>query len=225
MNRISLRELVLSGVALAAAGVSPNLFWIAQAGYGKLSVLAVRVLIPSIVVVLLVLWIANASGERRLVNRMIAGGLAGGIATIALEVVRIAGFHLGQMPGSMPALAGVLLLNRFMLGPSLLSDIAGWSYHFWNGVTFGLIFAVVFGKKPLWVALGYGLFMAVGFLVSPAVTALGIGFMGHKMPGMPVTVVLAHLAYATVLGLLVRRWVREPEWLLGRKTSDSTQRS
>ncbi len=215
MNRITLRELVLSGVALAAAGVSPNLFWVAQAGYAKLSTLAAWVLLPSIVVVFGVLWIASMSGERRLVNRMIAGGLAGGIATIALEIVRIAGFHLGQMPGSMPELAGVLLLNRFMLGPSLLSNIVGWSYHFWNGIAFGLIFAVVFGRKPFWAALGYGLFMAGGFLVSPAVTALGIGFMGHKMPGMPVTVVLAHLAYATVLGLLVRRWVREPEWLLG----------
>ncbi|HKI96123.1 MAG TPA: hypothetical protein VJ992_12625 [Gemmatimonadales bacterium] len=217
MNRISLKELVLSGVALAAAAISPNLFWIAQAGYAKLSTLAVWVLIPSIVVVFAVLWIAGKSGERRLVNRMIAGGLAGGLATIALEVVRITGFHLGQMPGSMPELAGVLLLNRFMLGPSLLSNIAGWSYHFSNGITFGMIYAVIFGRKPLWVALGYGLFMAAGFLVSPAVTALGIGFMGHQMPGMPVTVVLAHLGYATVLWALVRRWVDEPEWILGRR--------
>lgn len=217
MNRLSFRELALSGVALAAAGVSPNLFWIAQAGYAKLSILAVWVLIPSILVVVAAFWIARGAGEGRLVNRMIAGGLAGGIATIALEIVRITGFHLGQMPGSMPELAGVLLLNRFMLGPSLLSDIAGWSYHFWNGITFGLIFAVVFGRKPLWVTLSYGVFMAVGFLVSPAVTALGIGFMGHEMPGMPMTVLLAHLAYATVLWALVRRWVREPEWILGRR--------
>jgi hypothetical protein len=224
MNRISLEELVLSGVALAAAGISPNLFWIAQAGYAKLSTLAVWVLIPSIVVVFAVIWIAGKSGERRLVNRMIAGGLAGGLATIALEIVRITGFHLGQMPGSMPELAGVLLLNRFMLGPSLLSNIAGWGYHFWNGIAFGMIFAIIFGRKPLWVALGYGLFMALGFLVSPAVTALGIGFMGHQMPGMPVTVVLAHLAYATVLWFFVQRWVREPEWILGRRTGDLAKR-
>lgn len=215
MNRITLKELVLSGVALAAAGISPNLFWMAQAGYATLATLAVWVLIPSAAAVLGVLLIAHTSGESRLANRMIAGGLAGGVATIALEIVRITGFHLGQMPGSMPELAGVLLLNRFMLGPSLLSDLAGWTYHVWNGISFGLIFAVVFGRKPFWVALAYGLFMAMGFLVSPAVSALGIGFMGHSMPGMPVTVVLAHVAYASVLWLLVRRWVRTPEWILG----------
>lgn len=215
MSRVSIEELVLSALALVAAGVSPNLFWIGQSGYASMPVLAVRVLLPSIVVVFAVLALAKARGHRRLVNRMLAGGLAGGLATIALEIVRSTGFHLGQMPGSMPQLAGVLLLNRFMLGPSVLSNIAGWSYHYWNGICFGLIFAVVFGRKPIWIALAYGAFMAVGFLVSPAVTALGIGFMGRNMPGMPVTVVLAHLAYASTLGWLTRRWVRSPEWILG----------
>ncbi len=52
------------------------------------------------------------------------------------------------MPGSLPQLAGVLLLDRFMLGPSLWSDVAGWAYHYWNGVCFGLIFAVLFGPNP-----------------------------------------------------------------------------
>jgi len=215
MFRISREELALSAVALAAAGVSPNLFWIAQGGYFKLSTLAVWVLIPSVILLLVVLAVAAKRQQRRLVNRMVAGGVAGGLATIALEIVRVTGFHLGQMPGSMPQLAGVLLLDQFMVGPTVWSNIAGWTYHYWNGIAFGLIFAVVFGRKPLWVALGYGVFMAIGFLVSPAVTALGVGFMGKNMPGMPVTVVLAHLAYATTLWLLVRRWVREPEWILG----------
>ena len=216
MTRISLEELALSAVTLAAAGVSPNLFWIAQAGYVALPALAVWVLIPSVVVLLAVLAVAARRHQRRLVNRLIAGGLAGGIATIGLEIVRSAGFHLGQMPGSLPELLGVLLTNRFMLGPSLWSNVAGWSYHYWNGIAFGVVFAVVLGRKRLWVALLYGDFMAIGFLVSPAESAQGIGFMGSQMPGMPVTVLLAHLAYATILGLLTRRWVRDPEWLLGR---------
>lgn len=97
--------------------------------------------------------------------------------------------------------------------------MAGWSYHYWNGACFGVVFAVALGRKPLWVALVYGVFRAVGFLVSPAVSALGIGFMGTHMPGMPVTVLLAHLAYAALLGLLTRRWVRDAEWIFGRRPS------
>lgn len=215
MHRITLRELALSGIALAAAGVSPNLFWIAQAGYAKLSTLAVWVLLPSVGVVLFVLAAAAATGERRLANRMVAGGAAGALATVGLEIVRITGFHLGQMPGSMPQLAGVLLLDRFMLGPSLWSNIVGWTYHVWNGTAFGLVFAVLFGRRSLWVAIAYGVLIGIGFLLSPAVTALGIGFMGTGMPGMPVTVLLAHLAYGGLLGVLTRRFVQSPEWLLG----------
>jgi hypothetical protein len=214
MQPISMEELLLSGVALAAAGVSPNLFWLAQGGYFKLSAVAVWVLIPSVIVLLLVLAIAWARHQTRLVNRIVAGGVAGGLATIALEIVRSGGFHLGQMPGSLPELMGVLLLDRFMLGPSVASNLAGWSYHYWNGVCFGLIFTVVLGRKPMWTALVYGVFLAVGFLASPAVTALGVGFMGKNMPGMPVTVVLAHVAYATVLWLLLERWVQSREWIL-----------
>ncbi len=221
MTRMSLEELALSGVVLAAAGVSPNLFWIAQAGYATLSTLALTVLIPSAILLLAALAAARWRRQRRLVNRVVAGGVAGGLATIGLEIVRSAGFHLGQMPGSLPQLLGVLLLNRFMLGPSIWSNIAGWSYHYWNGITFGVVFAVVLGRKPLGVALGYGVFMALGFLVSPAVSAMGIGFMGTHLPGMPVTVLLAHLVYATILWRLTRRWVRDPEWLLGRRPADA----
>ncbi len=61
--------------------------------------------------------------------------------------------------------------------------------------------------------------MALGFLASPAVTSLGIGFMGRDMPGMPVTVVLAHLAYAALLGVLTRRWIRDPEWIFVRSSA------
>jgi len=34
------------------------------------------------------------------------------------------------------------------------------------------------------------------------------------MPWMIVTVMLAHTVYGLILGLLARRWVRKPGWLL-----------
>ncbi len=201
-------------VALAAAGVSPNLFWIAQAGYAKLSWLGLHVLVPSVVVLAAVLVAAREQGHQRLVNRLLAGAGAGFVATVGLEAVRIAGFHLGGMPGSMPKLLGVLLLNRFMLGPSALSNVVGWAYHFWNGATFGIVFAVLLGRKPLAWALAFAELVGIGFLVSPAVRSLGVGFLALDMPWMIVTVVLAHTVYGLVLGLLARRWIREPGWLL-----------
>lgn len=213
MFSIDLEELTYSLVALGAAGISPNLFWIAQAGYAQLSTLAIRVLIPSVVILAAVLVAARLRGRARLANRIPAGGAAGFVATIGLEVVRFTSFHLGGMPGSMPELLGVLMLNRFMQGPSLLSDFVGWSYHFWNGIAFGIVFAVLFGRKRVVWALVFAELVGVGFLVSPAVKAMGIGFMGLSMPAMPATVVVAHTVYGLVLGLLCLRWVRDPGWL------------
>lgn len=210
----SAADLLTSLVALAAAGVSPNLFWIAQAGYGKLSELAIHVLVPSALVLVAMAVQAAVRGQLRLLNRLLAGGAAGLVATAGLEAVRIAGFHLGWMPGSMPKLLGVLLLDRFMLGPSTLSNVLGWAYHAWNGVCFGVIFAVLLGRKPLWWALAFAGLVGVGFLVSPAVRALGVGFFALDMPLMIVTVLAAHVVFGLLLGFLTRRWVREPGWLL-----------
>ncbi|MEJ2186815.1 MAG: hypothetical protein P8Z36_12860 [Gemmatimonadota bacterium] len=214
MRRIDMEELAYSLLALAAAGVSPNLFWIAQAGYASLSTLGEHVLVPAVVALIVVLIVALARRRTRLSNRILAGAGAGFIATVGLEVIRFTSFHLGGMPGSMPELLGVLMLNRFMEGPSVLSNVVGWAYHFWNGVSFGIIFAVLFGRKPLAWALVYAELVGLGFLISPAVTAMGIGFMGLDMPAMPITVVVAHTVYGVILGLLCRRWVRDPGWLL-----------
>jgi hypothetical protein len=148
-------------------------------------------------------------GHHRLSNRILAGAAAGFIATFGLEVVRATSFHVfAGMPGDLPRLLGVLLTDRFMLGPSLLSDVLGWTYHFWNGAAFGIICAVLVGRGTILLGVVYGELIGIGFLASPAVSSLGIGFFGREMPSMPVTVILAHLVYGAILGLLIRRWVQ-----------------
>ncbi len=214
MRRFFHEEIILSLVVLAAAGVAPNLFPVAQAGYGKLSVLAVSLLVPSLVIIALVFITARIRVHRRLVNRLLAGVGAGLIATLALEAVRISSFRLGGMPGDLPRLLGVLLTDRFMLGPSRLSDFLGYGYHFWNGASFGMIFAVLLGRRGIGWGLGYGVLIGLGFLASPAVKAMGVGFMAFQMPAMQLTVVIAHLAFGLLLAVLTRRWIREDSWLL-----------
>lgn len=180
-------ETILTLGGLALAGVGPNLFPVAQAGFAKLSVLGRIVLIPTILCLLAVYIVARARGHRRLGNRLTAGAAAGALATVGLEVVRIASFRLGGMPGDLPRLMGVLLTDRFMVGPSLVSDVLGWAYHFWNGAAFGVL-------------------LGLGFLASPVVKSMGIGPFGLAMPAMPATVVVAHLVYGWLLGVLLRRW-------------------
>lgn len=214
MNRIVNERTAFAGLVLALGGIAPNLFPAAQAGIASLSWLGTHVLLPSFVLLVLVTTVAGLRGHRRLVRRVVLGASAGLIATLGLEAVRATSFHLGGMPGDMPRLLGVLLTDRFMLGPSPLSDVLGYAYHFYNGLCFGLIFAVLLGRRSTWWALAYAQAIGLGFLLSPAVKALGIGFMGSAMPAMPLTVVLAHLVYGLVLGVLLRRWLQDDGWLL-----------
>jgi len=149
MNRIFREETILSGVILLMAAIAPSLFPAALAGVEKLDVTGKYLLIPSIIILFATLFFASARGHRRLSNRVWAGILAGFAGTLGLEVVRATSFRLGGMPGDMPRLLGVLLTDRFMYGPSMFSDILGWSYHFWNGISFAIIFAVLFGRPRM----------------------------------------------------------------------------
>lgn len=204
------KKLVLSIIALIAAAISPNLFVISQAGYGELSSLAVNFLIPAIVVLILVIIISYYRGVRDLSSQIWKGLLAGLISTVGLEIVREIGFHLGGMPGDMPKLLGVLLLNQFAQGPDTLSNIVGWSYHFWNGASFGIIYSVLFGKGRKWGGIIYALVIGTVFMASPAVIPLGVGHFGVDFGiGFPVTVLLAHLAFGILLGLLIYKWNKE----------------
>ena len=194
-------------LTLAAAGIGPNLFVIAQAGYGNLSNLALDYLLPSIFA-LLIAYLLTSVFELNDLRRVIKNGAIGGfLATIGLEVVREIGFRLGTMPGELPQLMGVLLLNRFAEGPNLLSNIAGWSYHFWNGAAFGIIYGVIIGKGQVWFGTIFGFLVGIGFMMSPVVVALGIGRFGTEFGvGFPITVTAAHIAFGTILGWFNHRY-------------------
>jgi hypothetical protein len=133
------------------------------------------------------------------------GAIAGAIATLALDAVRYPGFRLGYMPGNLPELMGVLLANRFALGPTTASSILGYALHFWNGACFGMIFALLVSYRRVWWAANYGILIGFGFLISPVVQSFGGGFMGlgfgwHFLA----TVLVAHLAFGLALGFLLQ---------------------
>jgi hypothetical protein len=191
-------------VALALAAVGPNIFPAAQAGYSTLHVLAIRLLLPS-VLALAAISAAIRRSHSAISRAVLWGAVAGALATVPLEVIRLIGFHFDYLPGNLPRLMGVLLLDRFAEGPSTASDIAGWAYHFWNGASFGIIYAVLFGTRRRWLGPLYGLLIGIGFMVSPVVISLGVGFFGLQFSyGFPVTVTLAHLGFGVALGFLAR---------------------
>ncbi|MDE3056729.1 MAG: hypothetical protein KGJ59_02060 [Bacteroidota bacterium] len=199
-----LKKIILSLVALVAAGIAPNLFVIAEAGYAELSTLAVEFLIPSILLLAVIAAVSWVVKERQLTRQIGIGITAGLIGTLGLEIIRETGFRLGGMPGELPELMGVLLLNRFADGPNLISNLAGWSYHFWNGASFGMMYSIIVGKGRVWIGTVFGIIIGITFMMSPVVVALGVGTFGVDFGwGFPVTVTLAHIAFGTILGWFV----------------------
>ena len=203
----TLKNALLLLITLGAASVGPLIFPAAQAGHGTMPQLATYFLLPALAV-LTVIAVLSWKSVPAVGRSVVWGGLAGSIATVGLEVVRLAGFKMGYMPGNLPRLMGVLLLNRFALGPSSASDLAGWAYHFWNGASFGIIYALPLGTSRRWVGVVYGIVVGLGFLVSPVVVSLGVGYFGLQFSaGFPITVLAAHAVFGLMLGILAHRFL------------------
>ena len=206
---IQTKKLIVSLILLTLAGVSPNIFPAAQAGIDSFPSLISIFLFPSAALIMVAIIIAKILKYKEVSRLAINGIFAGILATIALEIFREAGFRLGTMPGDLPRLMGVLMLNQFASGPGIWSDVAGWEYHFWNGAMFGLIFSLLLGQAKIWHGFVYGLLIAIGFMVSPVVKSLGIGLLGIGFKDgyqFALTVTIAHVAFGLALAFLLMKW-------------------
>ncbi|MGQ0570636.1 MAG: hypothetical protein ACT4P5_14100 [Armatimonadota bacterium] len=211
------QELLLTVGGLVAAAIGPNVLVVALTpGMPEMPFWARYVLLPSIGLLAGVWAVAAWRGHARLTNRIWVGLWAGAAATGVLDIIRLTGFHLGQMPGNMPRMFGVLILDRMALGPTLGSDILGYLYHYWAGACFGLAFTLLMGRFRWWGALIWGLIIEIGMMTTPPmVVAMDTGYFGVKFgPGLFATSFTAHVAFGIALGLLVERYVRHDGTLL-----------
>lgn len=203
-------ELLLTAATLLAAAIGPNVLVVALTpGMPEMPTLAAYVLLPSLGLFVFA-WVAAAgSGQARLVNRLWVGFWTGAAATGVLDPIRLTGFHFGWMPGNMPRMFGVLILDRMALGPTLGSDVLGYVYHSWVGACFGLTYTLVAGRFRWWGGLVWGLIIEIGMMVTPPmVVAMDTGYFGVKFgPGLFLTSLTAHVSFGIALGLLAERYV------------------
>lgn len=207
----SLAEVALTVVALLCAAIGPNILVIALTpGMPGMPVLARWLLLPSLPALALVATVAVARGHTRLANRIWTGVWVGAAGTAALDAVRLTGFSLGLMPGNMPRMFGVLLLDRMAEGPTGVSDLAGYLYHYWVGACFGLTYTLLCGRTPWWGGLIWGLVIEVGMMTTPPmVVAMDTGYFGLKHGyGLLAVSFVAHVVFGIVMGVLFERYVR-----------------
>jgi len=203
-------ELLLTIAGLVIAAIGPNVLVAATTpGLFEMPFLAKNVLLPSIIVWVAITIIARVTKRDRLYNRLVVGAWTGAAATGFLDAIRITGFHLGFMPGDMPRMFGVLIMDKMATGPTPLSDFIGSLYHYWVGACFGLTLTLIGGKVRWWWGLVWGLIIEIGMMTTPPmVVAMDTGYFGSKFgPGLLITSLLAHIAFGIVMGLLVEKYV------------------
>lgn len=203
-------ELLLTVIGLLIAAIGPNVLVVALTpGLVEMPFLTTNILLPSIAIFIAITIIAKVTGGDRLYNRLIVGAWAGAAATGFLDAIRLTGFHLGYMPGNMPRMFGVLIMDTMATGPTPLSDLIGSLYHFWVGACFGFTLTLIGGKVRWWWGLIWGLIIEIGMMTTPPmVVAMDTGYFGLEFGiGLLIVSLLAHIALGIVMGLLIEKYI------------------
>ncbi len=208
-------EVALTVLAMIPAAVGPNVLVVALTpGMPGMPALVRWALLPSVLLLLVPWTLAYIAGYGRLTNRIWTGVWVGAVTTAALDVFRLISFSLGLLPGNLPRMFGVLILDTMAQGPTPLSDVVGALYHYWVSACLGLTYALVCGRTRWWGGLLWGLIIEVGMMVTPPmVIAMGTGYFGLKLGhgilnGVFLGSLVPHVAYGIALGVLLERYLR-----------------
>jgi hypothetical protein len=99
------------------------------------------------------------------------------------------------------------------------ADFVGYAYHYWNGASFAVVYALVFGRTPWWGPLLYSvLFIDTGMMVFMRVA------MGPLTWGIGLVALFAHVVFGLILGVLLARFIRDDGSILELASSPAALR-
>jgi hypothetical protein len=185
------------------------------------------ILLPSTIALYGIAILDRSRGDGRLWRAVILGTLAGLFGAVAYDIFRLPFVYsdawgmgrigIPQMPlfKVFPRF-GALILGQPIEQPSysLAANLIGWTYHFSNGATFGVMFAAMYaGSKEAvkaaaqssacgsaWKSIAYATLMAVGIelclLTSPYASFFGI----QLTPRFIAVTMIAHIIFGLGLG-------------------------
>lgn len=220
---LTLLIIILSG-ASASLLLLPPLGIISYASFRDVAI------IPSIVIIFTI-GILSRSKFPRLTSRLFKGMAAGAIASLALEVIRIPAYMFTKwIPmDSMISLPGLLLTEKItalsevkqvimqsgvpmnLYHAPLDAFIAGGLWHFWNGATFGIIYALLIGKGKWWYGMIWAVAIEMVMMVAPYLIMMKGPFGIEHMDGYNIFVItlISHLAFGAILGIIVQKWKKD----------------
>lgn len=177
---------------------------------------AIWILTPATLLLFALAALDRARGDRRLYRAVLIGGVAGLLAAVAYDIFRLPfvfarAWHLDSVVPPLNLFKvfprfGAMLLGQSLEQPaySLAAHLLGWTYHFSNGLTFGIMYLALIGNAQrrswLWaVAFATGLEFAM--LLTPYPHIFGI----KVAPTFVAATLSAHLIFGIALGLIVHQ--------------------
>jgi len=155
-------------------------------------------LVPAIIALLVVDKWARKTGRTDISRRIVTGLWAGGLATLAYDLVRLPIALAG-----VPVFKAISYFGTLIVGgtaPTVGSELVGWSYHLSNGIGFGLIYAVLVGRPRWWTAVLWGMTLEGAMLLTPYAEVFG-----YKLSSQFVAITLgSHIVYGAVLWVALR---------------------
>jgi hypothetical protein len=221
------KELGLTIIVIILSGASASLLLLPPLGIIPYATFRDIAIIPSVVIIFAIGILARSKFPR-LTNRLFVGMAAGTIASFALEAIRIPAYMFAKwMPmDSMISLPGLLLTEKItalsqakqvimqsgvpmnLYTAPMDAFLAGGLWHFWNGATFGIIYALLIGKGKWWYGMVWAVIIEMVMMVAPYLIIMVGPFGIQYKDGYNIFIItlIAHVLFGAVLGIIVQKW-------------------
>ena len=222
-------ELGLTILIIILSGVSASLLLLPPLGMIPYATFRDIAIIPSVIIIFAIGLLSHKKFPR-ITNRLFVGMASGVLASFALEVIRIPAYMFTKwIPmDSMISLPGLLLTEKItslseikqvvmqsgvamnLYHAPLDAFMIGGLWHFWNGATFGIIYALFIGKGKWWYGIIWAVIIEMVMMVAPYLIMMKGPFGIEHMDGYNIftMTLLAHVLFGAVLGILVQKWKR-----------------
>jgi hypothetical protein len=160
--------------------------------------------VPSMLLLLILAVLGRRLDAEAFLTCLVVGAAGGLVATLAYDAFRLALRTTGLF--AYDGFKAIYIFGSWISGQPATSApaaVAGWFYHFWNGVSFGIFYALIAGRRHWFYGVGYGAIMESVMLGLFPVFLRITDQTGFIAVGM-----LGHIVYGAVLGLVTQAYGR-----------------
>lgn len=154
---------------------------------------------PSVVLLFVLAAYAKRINAEAVVSALVLGLIGGVLGTFVYDGVRYALTASGVF--DYDGFTAIYIFGGWITGTEPTTTeaaVAGWTYHFWNGISFGLFYALLFGGRHWMIGVLYGVLMELMMLglfpfflqVTDRVDFVALSLVGHLFYGLVLGVIV-----------------------------------